>query len=78
MNTVKILKSDTKEVIPAEVRSIQGDNMTVLMKNFHTAKMDLITLVKTGENEWTNGTYSCQFSADEMTATDKLVRVPKK
>lgn len=78
MKTVKLLKNDTNQSIPAEVRKIENGSMVVLLKDFDSSKLQMIELTKSDDDTWTNGVYSCTFTSEDMGGGEKLVRVPKK
>ena len=80
MITLKILNTQTNQHSPAEVRSLEGDEMIVLFKDFETSKLNLQKLQKSDGDSWVSkdGLYSAELTKEDMGGGEKLVRVPKK
>jgi hypothetical protein len=78
MITVKVLNSETNQSIPAEVRRIDGNVLTVLIKDFQTSALESLELTKQDGDLWVGGVYSCNYTPDETTLEQIRVRVPKK
>ena len=79
MKTVLVTKTDTNEKSPAEVRSLSGDEMIVLIKEFESSKLSLQKIYKVDDTTWTSkdGLYTATITVEELGGGEVLVRVPK-
>lgn len=79
MKTLTVLHNDQQ--LPAEIRSYENGEMTVLVKSFETAKLDSVKLVNMDGDNWASadGLFKAVFPKDQfVTGETVLVRVPKK
>jgi len=81
MKTLNVLEISTGLNHPAEIRSYDNGEMTVLVKDFETARMDTVKLKNIAGDNWTSddSKYTASYPKDAFTtATETLVRVSKK
>lgn len=80
MKTIQITKTDTNQKIPAEIRSLSGDEMIVLIKDFDTSKLSLQKIYKIDDETWESkdGLYTATITEEDLGGGEVLVRVPKK
>jgi hypothetical protein len=79
MKTLTVLHNGQQ--LPAEIRSYENGEMTVLVKDFETAKLDSVKLANTDGDNWASedGQFTAVFPKDEFVSGGTvLVRVPKK
>jgi hypothetical protein len=80
MKTIQVTKTDTIQKIPAEIRSLSGDEMVVLLKDFDTSKLSLQKIYKIDDETWESkdGLYVATITEEDLGGGEVLVRVPKK
>lgn len=80
MKTIQVTKTDTGQKVPAEIRSLSGDEMVVLLKDFDTSKLSLQKIYKIDDETWESkdGLYVATATEEDLGGGEVLVRVPKK
>lgn len=80
MKTIQVTKTDTGQKVPAEIRSLSGDEMVVLLKDFDTSKLSLQKIYKIDDETWESkdGLYVATVTEEDLGGGEVLVRVPKK
>lgn len=81
MKLLQVQRTDNNRSEPAEIRSFENGVMTLMVKDYETAKMSLVNMTNIGGEDWksADGKYTCKFAKDGFTsAGEVLVRVPKK
>ena len=80
MKTIKV-KNQSNQQLPAEVRSYKNGVMTILVKEYETAKLVMVEMRSNGANSWasSDGKYTTILAKDEFEdGGEILVRIPKK